>query len=97
MLSHDVPPGNPEAPWRYFLWRFLIDARCQSRGYGRAAMTLVVDHVRQAPGATELLTSVHPGEGSPSPFPCLRLRTDRREWFNGEEVYRLRLHPPQAT
>jgi diamine N-acetyltransferase len=26
MLSYNVPPGNPEAPFRYFLWRLLIDA-----------------------------------------------------------------------
>jgi diamine N-acetyltransferase len=43
MLSFDVPLGHPEYPWRYFLWRLLIDARYQRRGYGRAAMKLVID------------------------------------------------------
>lgn len=31
MLSFDMPPGNPEQPWRYFLWRLLIDSLSTSR------------------------------------------------------------------
>jgi len=93
MLSYNVPPGNPEAPWRYFLWRLLIDARCQRRGYGRAAMALVIDVVRRSPGATGLFTSVVPGEGGPSPFYRSLGFESTTEWFDDEEVFRLPLRP----
>jgi diamine N-acetyltransferase len=58
---------EPDEP-RYFLWRFMIDARYQRHGYGRQALELLVAHVRTRPGARELLVSCVPGEGSPCPF-----------------------------
>ena len=91
MLSFDMPPGNPEQPWRYFLWRLLIDARHQHRGYGRAAMALVIDVVRRSPGGTDLFTSVHPGEGGPAPFYRSLGFVATGEWLDGEEVFRLPL------
>jgi diamine N-acetyltransferase len=93
MLSFDVPPGHPEYPWRYFLWRLLIDARYQRRGYGRAAMALVIDIVRRSPGASDLFTSARPGEGGPAPFYRSLGFEPTGEWFDGEEVYRLPLRP----
>lgn len=66
MLSWDVAPApGIIGPW--FLWRLLIDERHQRRGYGRAAMALIVDLVR-ADGAADLLTSYQPGDGEPWPF-----------------------------
>ncbi len=66
MLSWDVAPSpGILGPW--FLWRLLIDERHQRRGYGRAALRQVAEVVRAA-GATELLTSYVPGDGSPWPF-----------------------------
>ena len=66
MLSWDVTPApGIFGPW--FLWRLLIDERHQGRGYGRAALELIVDLVR-AEGATQLLTSYQPGDGGPWPF-----------------------------
>ena len=62
MLSDD--PDGPE----YYLWRLLIDAGHQGRGYGRRAVELLCDHVRTRPGATELLTSWVPGETGPAGF-----------------------------
>ena len=62
MLSDD--PVKPE----YYLWRFMIDADFQRRGIGQRALELVMDYVRTRPGATHLLTSVVPGEGTPGPF-----------------------------
>lgn len=93
MLSYDMPPGDPEQPFRYFLWRLLIDARQQRHGYGRAAMALVIDHLRDRPGATELFTSVHPGSGSPGPFYRRLGFEPTGEWLEGEEIYRLTLTP----
>jgi len=58
---------KPEKP-EYFLWRFMIDARYQGRGYGGRAIRLLMDHVRTRPGATELLTSVVREPDGPQPF-----------------------------
>jgi diamine N-acetyltransferase len=73
VYAGDEPVGflmiedEPSKP-RYFLWRFMIDARYQGRGYGRRALELLCEHVRSRPGATELLVSCVPGDGSPCPF-----------------------------
>jgi diamine N-acetyltransferase len=59
---------DPEAP-EYYLWRFMIAAPEQGKGYGRRALQLLVDHVRGRPGATELKTSCIPASsGGPEPF-----------------------------
>ena len=52
----------------YFLWRFMIAAPFQGRGFGAAAIRLIVDAVRQEPGATELIVFWVPGPGGPEPF-----------------------------
>ncbi len=51
----------------YYLWRFMVDYRYQGRGYGRRAMELIIDHVRQE-GGVRLGTSVVPRRGGPGPF-----------------------------
>ncbi len=66
MLSWDATPA-PGILGPYFLWRILIDRRHQRQGFGREALTQVVDLLR-ADGVRELLTSYHPGEGEPWPF-----------------------------
>ncbi|WP_188136091.1 GNAT family N-acetyltransferase [Lentzea indica] len=66
MLSWNVTP-QPDIRGPYFLWRLLVDAKLQGRGYGSAILNEVVALLR-AEGATELLTSYVPGEGSPEPF-----------------------------
>ncbi len=53
---------------RYYLWRFMIDATHQDKGYGGEAMKLLIGYVGQLPNATELYVSYVPGEGSPGPF-----------------------------
>jgi diamine N-acetyltransferase len=58
---------DPEEP-HYFLWRYMIDARCQKLGFGKRAMDLLLEHVRTRPGARELTLSCHPGEDGPEPF-----------------------------
>ena len=52
----------------YVLWRFMIDARHQRKGYGRAAIGALLDHVRSMPGATELKTSWVSAPDGPGPF-----------------------------
>ena len=73
----------------YFLWRLMIDAGQQGKGYGRRAVQQLIDYVKTRPGASELLVSYHPGEGSPRDF-YLKLGfqdTGREE--EGEVVLRL--------
>jgi diamine N-acetyltransferase len=66
MLSWNVVP-RPNLRGPYFLWRLLVDAKHQGRGYGTAILDEVVRLIRAA-GATELITSYVPGEGCPLPF-----------------------------
>jgi diamine N-acetyltransferase len=56
-------------------------------------MALVIDVVRRSPGATDLVTSVHPGEGGPAPFYRSLGFEPTGEWLDGQEVYRLPLRP----
>lgn len=63
------PDKHPDWLGPYCLWRLLIDARHQGRGYGAAAVHLVVDHVRSRPDARILYTSVvEGGPACPLPF-----------------------------
>jgi diamine N-acetyltransferase len=50
------------------LWRFMVDARHQRRGIGRAALELIINKVRAEDIATWLLLSYVPGEGCPEPL-----------------------------
>lgn len=52
----------------YGLWRFMIDAAHQGKGYGRRAIELILDHVRSLPKATEVFTSHVEEPGGPGPF-----------------------------
>ena len=41
----------------FYLWRLMIDRAHQGKGYGRAAVERLIDHVRSRPGAERLLVS----------------------------------------
>jgi diamine N-acetyltransferase len=101
IYAGDVPVGfvmlydptlvpAPEDP-EFFLWRLMIDRAQQRRGYGRAAMKLLIEHVKTRPHAGELLTSIV------EPAPQLLafygglgfVRTERV--IDGEQVLRLAL------
>ncbi|HEX8025490.1 MAG TPA: GNAT family N-acetyltransferase [Candidatus Limnocylindrales bacterium] len=72
MLADGLPPEvlarNPAIPGPYFLWRLLIDAPLQRRGYGAAALDALVAYVQTRPGGTSLSLSCHPGDDGPQPF-----------------------------
>jgi diamine N-acetyltransferase len=94
MLADNVPPCQPDIPFPYFLWKLLVGAQFQGRGYGRAALDQVVAYVRTRPGARELVTSVVTGEGSPLGFYLRYGFTETRQMLDGERVLRLRLRRP---
>ncbi|MBX3047153.1 MAG: GNAT family N-acetyltransferase [Anaerolineales bacterium] len=62
MVEEDVEQG------KYYLWRFLIDAQHQGKGYGYQAMQLLIERVRRRPNAKEMTLSYVPDEHSPQGF-----------------------------
>jgi diamine N-acetyltransferase len=54
-------------PENFWIWRFMIDAAHQGKGYGRSALELLVDEARKD-GASELKLSYHAGDRSPHGF-----------------------------
>lgn len=76
---------------KYFLWRFMIDEKFQRRGYGRKALSLVIQHVRQNPKAKEIRVSYQKGESSPQPFYERMGFTDTGEMVDGEHEMKLTL------
>ena len=65
MISDEV--GAPGYIAQY-LWRLIIDESHQRKGYGTAALDLVVEYFRNRPGVEMMWTSAGQGEGSPIPF-----------------------------
>ncbi|MEQ8858179.1 MAG: GNAT family N-acetyltransferase [Pseudomonadales bacterium] len=57
----DPMPENPQVG----VWRFMVDAKHQRKGVGRAAMLLVIDHVRRKGLFKKLAISYVPQDGSP--------------------------------
>jgi diamine N-acetyltransferase len=86
VMLHDDPDAG-----EYFLWRFMIAAEHQGRGYGRQALDLVVAHVRTRPGATALLSSYVPGDAGPGEFYRRYGFVETGEIDEGERVIRLDL------
>jgi diamine N-acetyltransferase len=83
-----APDEGPEVCW---LWRFMIDARHQRRGYGTAALALLVERVRGLPGVRRFRLSYVPELGNAAP---LYLRAGFRETgqvVDGEAVLELEL------
>lgn len=58
---------NREKP-RYYLWRYMIDHRYQGKGFGKAAMELVIAYVRTLPRATEMFLTYVPDDRGPQGF-----------------------------
>lgn len=53
----------------YFLWRFMIDSRFQSKGIGKKAIEILIDDLKSKnDGYKELYTTVVEGEGGPKGF-----------------------------
>jgi len=44
----------------YYLWRFMVAHEHQGKGYGRVALSQLIERVQQQPKATELKLSVVP-------------------------------------
>lgn len=51
-----------------YLWRYMIDARFQNKGYGARALDLVLEHARRRPGFKRMLASFVDAPGGPEDF-----------------------------
>ena len=91
MLSDGITVEDPDLLGPYFLWRLLVDHRHQGRGYGAAALRLVVEHVRTRPDARVLLTSCVPGPAAPTGFSLRQGFVDTGRDHDGERVLELPL------
>lgn len=91
MLEEPDPDasGDNDDAAHYYLWRLMIAADHQRKGFGRRAIALLVDHVRAQPGATALLTSYVPGDEGPRDFYHKLGFVDTGEMDEGEVVTRL--------
>jgi diamine N-acetyltransferase len=74
-----------------FLWRFMIDAAHQRKGYGREALRLLVDHVRTLEGVSRFRTSYVPKPGNAAPLYERAGFEPTGEVDDGEIVLELRL------
>jgi diamine N-acetyltransferase len=81
---------QPEKP-QYYLWRYMIDGRYQSLGFGFRAMEQVIEFVRQQPNADSLLLGYVKEPGGPRDFYARLGFVDTGELHNGEWIMRLEL------
>lgn len=54
MFAFELTSSDPSD--RYWLWRFMIDRRWQGKGYGSAALEMIIDYFRSH-GADHILLS----------------------------------------
>jgi diamine N-acetyltransferase len=94
MISDGITVDDPEYLGPYYLWRLLVDHRFQGRGYGTAALDLVVEHVRTRPDARVLVVSHVVGPASPGPFYERYGFRPTGDVHEGEVVLELDLHRP---
>jgi len=76
----------------YYIWRYMIDVRHQAKGYGKAALKLIIDYVRNMYPQAEAITLSHVPENKAAA--ALYARLDfvyTGEIDSGEQVMRLAL------
>lgn len=99
MLEDSSLLPDPPAELSVFLWRFMIDVKHKRKGYGRAALRLVIDDLRRRhPTLRRFGTSAVAGADSPRPFYESLGFVFTGEVDDGEEVLVLDLQPaaPEA-
>ena len=73
IFNDDLPVGFVmldliEEENKYFLWRFMIDCKYQGKGFGKIALTQVIDYVRSLNLYTDIKTSYVPAENGAGGF-----------------------------
>jgi diamine N-acetyltransferase len=67
LFDESLRAASPPAP-TVALWRFMVVARYLRQGVGKAALALVVAHVRSKRVFSSVVTSYVPGPGCPEAF-----------------------------
>jgi len=92
VAEHSNAHGPLSTPTgEYFLWRLMIAAEHQRRGYGRRALELLIASLRARPEVTVLVTSCGTGAGSPRDFYLKLGFEETGEVVDGEIVLLLAL------
>ena len=81
---------DPDTP-KYYVWRMMVAAEHQRKGYGRRAMELLIAYIRTRPGASVVTVGSIPGEGSPQAFYERLGFVDTGEVRGGENILQLQL------
>ena len=100
IYAGEVPVGflmTSEAPDRgeYFLWRLMIDAGSQGRGFGSRAVELLMERIEGTPNAKVLLTSHLEGDGDAGVF-YRKLGFEYTGEILGDRDLAMRLRLPRA-
>ena len=96
IYANDEPVGflmlydDADTP-KYYVWRMMVAAEHQRKGYGLRAMELLLDYIRSRPGAEVVTVGSIPGNGSPQPFYERLGFVDTGEVSGGENILELRL------
>jgi N-acetyltransferase len=67
-LNPDAAAKAGEALDSLYVWRLMIDFKCQGRGYGEQALRLVIERARTMPGIKSVSLSYVMEDGSAKPF-----------------------------
>lgn len=98
MLEDSALLPTPPPQHSVFLWRFMIHAPEKGKGYGKAALILVIDDLRKRyPQLDVFRTSSVPGANSPRPFYEALGFAFNGEIEDGEEVLVLDLKSWRAS
>ena len=94
IYADDIPVGflmtyEDPAQGFFYLWRYMIDADHQRKGYGHRAMRLLIERTKTMPNIAEIKLSAVDGAGSPIPFYEGIGFTDTGEIEDGERVFKL--------
>lgn len=83
---------QPYEPGKYFIYRVMVGAEFQSKGYGRAAMRALIERMKALPNCQEIVLSYEPENTvAERLYESLGFRKTG-EIFEGEVVSSLRLH-----
>lgn len=81
---------DPDSP-HYEIWRFMVDKDFQAQGYGRQAMEMVIDFLKDLPDCDEIYLCYVPEKGNASWFFKRLGFVDTGEFHGNEKEMKLEL------
>ena len=95
VMVEDHSQVDPDTDQPVCLWRFMLDHRYQGLGFGKRALQLIVEHVRERTKLDHFLTSCVPGDEGPRNFYMKFGFEPTGEVLDNEIVLRLDLEPEE--